>query len=182
MPTDSLAPFLEALRKLLPPAQAREAASLADRTSDPRALARELVKRGWLSLFQANKLLQGRADTLVLGQYVLLDLLGEGGMGQVYKARQTGMNRGVALKVIPGDRLGDPGAVARFKREIEAAGKLTHPNVVRAYDASQVGTTLYFVMEFVPGHDLASLVKERGPLPISAACDYARQAALGLQH
>jgi hypothetical protein len=182
MPADSLAPFLEALRRVLHPAQAGEAASLADRTSDPRALARELVKRGWLTMFQANKLLQGRADALVLGQYVLLDLLGEGGMGQVYKARQTGMNRVVALKVIRGDRLGDPGAVARFKREIEAAGKLTHPNVVRAYDASQVGTTLYFVMEFVPGHDLASLVKERGPLPIAEACDYARQAALGLQH
>src|SRR5262249_35768090 len=133
MPVDSIGDFLEALRGLLPPARYREATSLADRLAEPKALARELVKRGWLTMFQANKTLQGRAGSLVLGQYLLLDLLGEGGMGQVFKARQTGMNRVVALKVIRSERLGDPGAVARFRREIEAAGRLSHVNVVPPY-------------------------------------------------
>ncbi len=117
-----------------------------------------------------------------LGQYDLLELLGEGGMGQVYKARHRLMQRIVALKVIRKEQLIDPGAVARFHREIRAAAQLNHPNIILAHDADQVGDTHFFVMEFIEGVDLAKLVQCRGPLPVGEACDCIRQAALGLHH
>jgi serine/threonine protein kinase len=118
----------------------------------------------------------------VLGQYLLLELLGEGGMGRVWKARHQLMQRLVALKVIQGHFLADAGTVARFQREIRAAAQLDHPHLVRALDADEVAGTHFFVMEYVAGTDLARLVKEQGPLPVARACDYVRQAALGLQH
>ena len=70
----------------------------------------------------------------------------------------------------------------RFQREIRAAGQLSHPHIVRAYDADQVNGTYYIAMEFIEGVDLAKLVKDNGPLPVDQACEYIRQAALGLQH
>ena len=88
----------------------------------------------------------------------------------------------VALKVINPDLLSDPGMVERFRSEAKAAGCLGHPNVVTVYDAETAGQGHFLVMEYVPGTDLARTVIERGPLLISAACDYIRQAALGLQH
>src|SRR5262249_42521945 len=84
--------------------------------------------------------------------------------------------------VIRRDRLKSPEAVQRFYQEVQAAAHLSHPNIVLAYDAGPAGTTHYLSMEFVDGHDLARVVKERGPLPVAQACDYIRQAALGLQH
>ncbi len=182
MSADPVRAFLDSVHGLLPPAQHDEASALARRTADPKALAGELVKRGRLTLFQAKKALQGRAPDLRLGPYVLIDVLGEGGMGQVFKARHTVMNRIVALKVIRPERFADPGAVARFRREIEVVAKLSHPNVIHAYDAAQEGDIHYFVMEYIEGADLARTLKDRGPLPVPEACDYVRQAALGLQH
>ncbi len=150
--------------------------------ADPRDLARELLKRGWLTPFHVNQIFQGRGLDLVLGQYVLLERIGEGGMGQVYKARHQGLNRFVALKVIRKEWLNNPEALRRFDREIKAAAKLHHPNIVVAFDAAQVGDTHFIAMEYVEGVDLAKMVKQMGPLPIPQACDYIRQAALGLQH
>ena len=93
------------------------------------------------------------------------------------------MDRPVALKVIRGDLLGNAAMVERFRREVKAAARLaSHPNIVAAYDAEQAGETHMLVMEFVEGTDLAELVERRGPLPVGEACEYARQAALGLQH
>src|SRR5262245_18781543 len=155
---------------------------LADRFAEPRALAGELVKRGWLTPFQVNQLFLDRGRQLVLGPYVLLDRLGEGGMGRVFKARDKRLGRVVALKVIRKERLADPDAVRRFRTEVQAVARLTHPNIVHAYDADQAGDAHFLVMEFVAGVDLARLVKERGPLPARDACEYVRQAALGLQH
>lgn len=149
---------------------------------DPDALAESLVRRGWLTQFQVGRIRQGRGGELALGNYVLLDQLGEGGMGQVYKARHRRMGRVVALKVIARSQLADSESVQRFQREIEAAAQLEHPNVVRAYDADQAGDVHFFVMEFVEGIDLGKLVRQRGPLPIEEACTYIRQAAHGLQH
>lgn len=156
--------------------------TLLKQCPDARALARELVQRGWLTPFAVNRLLANRADELVLGAYVLLDRLGEGGMGAVYKARHQKMNRVVALKVIRKERLGDPEAVQRFEREVEAAARLAHPNVVAAYDAAQVGDVHFFAMEYVDGTDLGKFVKAHGPLPVHTACNYIAQAARGLQH
>jgi len=117
-----------------------------------------------------------------LGGYELAAKLGEGGMGTVYKALQPRLDRWVAVKVLPADRLGDARAVARFEREIKAVGKLQHPNIVVAHDASEENGMHYLVMEYVEGCDLSRLVRRCGPLAIADACELVRQAAAGLQH
>jgi tRNA A-37 threonylcarbamoyl transferase component Bud32 len=186
MATASTASLVDALGRcrLLEAAQLEEVVGdLQARLPDPQGLAEELVRRGWLTSYQATLLLQGRGPELVLGQYVLLERLGEGGMGQVFKARHRNLGRVVALKLIRKERLDNPDAVRRFQREVRAAAALSHPNIVLAYDADQIGGTHLLVMEYVEGStDLARLVRKHGPLPVCRACEYARQAALGLQH
>ncbi len=116
-------------------------------------------------------------------RYRVLAAIGTGGMGTVYRAEHRLMDRPVALKVIRTDLLGSEALVERFRREVKSAARLaSHPNIVAAYDAEQAGETHMLVMEFVEGTDLARLVDRRGPLPIGEACEYVRQAALGLQH
>jgi len=117
-----------------------------------------------------------------LGQYRLLAKLGEGGMGTVYKALHTRLDKIVAVKVLPREKMGDLQAVARFEREMRAVGKLEHPNIVRAMDANQHDKTHYLVMEYVDGVDLSELVHRIGPLSVADACELVRQAAIGLQH
>jgi serine/threonine-protein kinase len=156
--------------------------SLQPRFSDSRALAKELLKRGWLTPYQVNLLLQGRGQELLLGPYVVLERLGSGGGGQVFKARHPLMQRIAAVKVIRKDLLTDSDVVNRFQREILSISQLTHPNIVQAYDAGAIGPGFYLAMEYVEGIDLARLVQRDGPLPVEIACEYAHQAALGLQH
>jgi serine/threonine protein kinase/WD40 repeat protein len=115
-------------------------------------------------------------------RYRIVRLLGEGGMGSVYEAEHRVMQRAVALKVINSAFTSRPATVERFRREVRAAARLSHPNIVTTYDAEDAGSTLFLVMEYVEGASLGRLVKERGPLPIAEACNYVRQAALGLQH
>jgi len=115
-----------------------------------------------------------------LGPYLLLDKLGEGGMGAVYKARHTKLDRLVALKVLPPHVLSRSDALSRFEREMKAVGKLSHPNVVQALDAGDFGGVHYLSMEYVEGQDLQELVKARGPMSVVNACKAIRQAALGL--
>jgi serine/threonine-protein kinase len=177
--------LLEQVRQLglLDPAQLADALNkLSRRFHEPRDLARELVRRQWLTPYQVNQLFLGRGAELLLGQYVLLERLGEGGMGMVFKARHQKLGRIVALKVIRKEHLQKREAVVRFDREVKAVAQLGHPNIIHAYDAAHLGDTHFLIMEFVEGTDLDKLVKERGPLPVALACDYARQAALGLQH
>jgi WD40 repeat protein/tRNA A-37 threonylcarbamoyl transferase component Bud32 len=184
-PTDSAVQLVQLLAqyRLLEPAQQQEAAdSLQTRFPEPRRLAHELIQRGWLTPYQVNQLFLGKGAQLVLGSYVILERLGEGGMGQVFKARHQNLGRTAALKVIRKDRLSNPVAVQRFRREIQAVAHLSHPNVVIAFDADQVGDIHYFSMEYVEGIDLGRLLKTQGPLPIEVAHQYLRQAALGLQH
>src|SRR5262249_47005168 len=107
---------------------------------------------------------------------------GEGGTGQVFKAQHQRMQRLVALKLIRKELVTDPEVTARFQREMHVASQLSHANVVHAYDADCSGTTCFLAMEYVEGTDLGQLVKQVGPLPVAQACDYIRQAALGLQH
>jgi formylglycine-generating enzyme required for sulfatase activity/serine/threonine protein kinase len=168
--------------RLLEPAQLEEARTLQARYADTKALAQELLRRDWLTAYQVNQLLQGKGQELVLGQYILLARLGEGGMGQVFKARHGTLGRRVAVKLIRKERLANATAIRRFQREVRAAAQLDHPHIVRAIDADEVGGTHFFVMEYVEGTDLNQLVKGQGPLPIPQACDYIRQTALGLQH
>jgi serine/threonine protein kinase/formylglycine-generating enzyme required for sulfatase activity len=117
-----------------------------------------------------------------LDEYRLQERLGEGGMGQVFRAVHTRLGKKVAVKVLAASRLHDPQAVSRFEREMKAVGALCHPNIVGAHDAAESGGRHYLVMELVPGADLARLVKDRGPLPVAAACEIARQAAEGLAY
>jgi serine/threonine protein kinase len=185
MANDPVSALVEALVPdgLLDCTQLREVVhSLQVRHYNPHGLAQELAARGWLTPYQADLLVQGKAAELFLGPYVLLDRLGQGGMGQVFRARHRKLHRVVAIKVILRERLAFPAIVQRFYREIQAAAQLSHPNIVHALDAGKHGDTHFFVMEYVEGTDLALLVKQRGLLAIDASCDYIRQAALGLQH
>jgi serine/threonine protein kinase len=113
--------------------------------------------------------------------YELLEKIGEGGMGIVYKARHTKLKRDVALKLLPAECLVDAEAVRRFECEMEAIGKLAHPNIVSALDAGEVEGTHYLAMELVDGEDLSTLIGRQGPLPVADACELIRQAATGLQ-
>ena len=118
----------------------------------------------------------------MLGQYILMERVGVGGMGHVFLARHRELGRPAAVKVIRPDRRDCPRVRARFLREVRAVAKLNHLNVVHAHDAGVVGRTCYLAMEHVPGPDLDRLLRSAGPLPPGVACDYARQAALGLAH
>lgn len=172
-----------AASKLLDPAiLAKVERAVQGKSVEPKSVAKELVKHGWVTAYQAEQLLKGRAGDLVLGPYVLLEPLGEGGMGQVFKARHQLMNRIVAVKIIRKELLSHPDAIERFHREIRLAAQLDHPHLVRAHDAAQVGDTHFLVMEFAEGVDLQRQVQQAGPLPLAQACAYVRQAALGLQH
>ncbi len=122
--------------------------------------------------------LQGRT----LGRYVLLERIGQGGMGEVYKARDDRMGRVVAVKVLSHGAIISDETVARFRREVRAAAQLSHPNIVTAYDADEADGIHFLVMEYVDGTDLASMVKDRGPLPVAQAVDYLLQAAAALQY
>jgi hypothetical protein len=137
------------------------------RPADAQALAKELVRAGMLTKFQASQVYQGKGKSLVLGEYVVLDRIGAGGMGTVLKARHRRMERVVALKVISPQAVQSPAAVQRLTREVRAAAKLMHPNIVTAFDASQASATHYLVMEFVDGQDLGSICAQRGPLPLA---------------
>ncbi len=116
-----------------------------------------------------------------LGEYELLEELGRGAMGTVFKALHTKLGRTVALKVLPKGRTANRRAVARFEREMKIVGALDHPNIVRAYDAREVDGTRMLVMEYIQGLNLSELVRRAGPLPIAGACELIRQAAVGLQ-
>ena len=155
---------------------------LSQRLPDGRALAGELIRRDLLTPYQANLLLTGKGEQLVVGPYRILQRLGEGGMGQVFMARHQNTHRIVALKIIRPERLTNRNALERFLREVQSAARLSHVNIVRAYDADEAQGLFYFAMQYVAGVDLSRLVKQAGRLPISQACNYIYQAAQGLQH
>ena len=115
-------------------------------------------------------------------RYAITELIATGGMGDVFRAEHRMMERTVAIKVINHELMRNSEAVERFHREVRTAAQLSHPNIVRAYDAEQADGIHFLVMECVDGINLADLVKKDGPLSVSKACEYARQAAIGLQH
>jgi serine/threonine-protein kinase len=182
----SMPNFIDVLQdcQLLHPGQIAEIArDLLPRYRDPQALCQQLVQREWLTHYQAHQLLAGRGEKLLLGPYRLLELLGEGGAGQVFKALQLRLNRVVALKIIRPEILSDyDDAVRRFRREGRTVAQLSHPNFVTVYDASQVGEQHFIAMEYIEGIDLGRLVERRGPLPLGEASEAIRQVALGLQY
>jgi serine/threonine protein kinase len=143
-------------------------------------LAGKLVEIGRLNRWQAEQLRAGRTK-FNLGPYHLIDSIGKGGMGHVYKAEHTIMGRVVAVKVLPRSRA-TPDAILTFSREIRAQAQLDHENLVRAYDAGRDGNVDFLVTEYVPGTDLRRLIRSQGPLSMQLAASIISQAARGLEH
>ena len=154
----------------------------SSRPKDGKELAEALYRQKKLTRFQAQAVYQGKTRGLVVGNYVVLDKIGRGGMGQVYKARHRVMERIVALKVLPSQSTKSEEAVRRFHREVKAAARLSHPNIVTAHDADEAKGVHFLVMEYVEGQDLAALAKERGALSVRQAVDCILQAARGLEY
>jgi serine/threonine protein kinase len=126
----------------------------------------------------------GDADRLPeqIGQYRIVERVGRGGMGTVYKALHTKLKRHVALKVVVSRRLSDPAAIARFHREMEAVGRLDHQNIVRAHDAGECDGRHFLITELLDGVNFSQLVRRHGPLSVSDACEAVREAAIGLEY
>lgn len=124
----------------------------------------------------------GSTPPTQLGAYRIQTRLGQGGMGTVYRAWHTHLKRPVALKTLRADYMDNLAAVARFHREMEAVGKLDHPNLIRATDAGEDQGIHFLAMEFVEGVDAAKLSQIHGPLTPADACEVVRQAAVGLQY
>lgn len=162
----------ETLQEFLPP---------NSHPKDAQELAKELVRKKKLTRFQAEEAYKGKAASLVLGNYVLIERIGAGGMGQVFRARHRRMNRLVAVKLLPSAMTKDKAAIARFEREVRAAAKIIHPNIVAAYDADQANGAHFLVMELVEGSDLSALVKKQGAISHDKAVGYIVQAAKGLE-
>ena len=153
-----------------------------EKPEDGEQLAKLLYRSEKLTKFQTQCIYQGKTKGLVLGNYVVLDKIGKGGMGHVYKAQHKRMKREVALKVLPSGIAKQTEAIDRFHREVVAAARLDHPNVVTAHDADEAEGVHFLVMELVEGTDLAKLVRSKGAVSVAKAIDYVTQAALGLQY
>jgi CheY-like chemotaxis protein len=149
---------------------------------DGAAVAERLVESGSLTRFQAEAVRERNFEQLQIGNYQILDRLGAGGMGTVYKARHRRMKRVVAIKVLSASASKSDTFVQRFQREVEAVARLSHPNIVMAYDADEAEVGHFLVMEFVNGRDLATEVQKRGPLPVREAVTYIAQAARALEY
>ncbi|MGE3776390.1 MAG: protein kinase [Pirellulaceae bacterium] len=148
--------------------------------AEAEMLAEALVKENLLTAYQARVLLAGDSSGLVLGNYTVLDKIGQGGMGRVYKAWHRRMKRVVAIKTLPAELTHDEKAIQRFHREVEVAAQLSHRNIVTAYDADEVSGIHFLVMEFVEGPNLNLLVKELGPFSVIDAMRCVIDAAHGV--
>lgn len=153
---------------------------LGDR--QPRWEAEEACEVGLLrSLGVLGKQPESEIPTQI-GEYKIVRLLGRGGMGAVYLARHTRLDREVALKVLADHRLANQHARQRFEAEMHAIGRLSHPGIVTAYDARDIESTAVIVTEFIDGMDLEELVRRVGPLAVADACAIARRVADALQY
>ena len=146
-----------------------------------------LQEHGLLTEYQVERIEAGAIHGLVLGNYRVLDRLGAGGAGVVFKAEHCRMRREVAVKVLPLSSSQDQRLLLRFFTEMRAVAQLQHPNIVAAIDAGETAGNgpdapmlHYFVMEYVPGQDLEQYVEKQGPLPVAKACDLAYQIASAL--
>ncbi|MFM7150101.1 MAG: serine/threonine-protein kinase, partial [Gemmataceae bacterium] len=151
-------------------------------SSSPQLLASSMVRDGVLTLFQAEQFLLGKYKGFELGGYQILDRLGQGGTGVVYLARHEIMDRLAAIKVLPSSLADNSRYRALFQHEARAAATLHHPNVIQIHDFRKEGPLAYLIMEYIDGPNLQQILDQHGPLSIPQACEYARQAALGLHH
>jgi formylglycine-generating enzyme required for sulfatase activity len=150
--------------------------------ADGEALARDMIKSRLLTKYQAEQILGGKGKSLTMGKYQLLEKVGAGGMGQVYKAFHASTERIVAIKVILGKGKINPEVVKRFEREVKAAAKLVHANIITVFDADQADGRIFMVMEYIKGDDLGGILRKKGQLSVSEVVDYILQAARGLKY
>ncbi len=151
-------------------------------SADPKPFVRKLVEDKKLTAFQASAILQDRGHALRIGDYIVLEKLGSGGMGSVFKAHHRIMKRTVAIKVLHAAATKNPRIVGRFYREVEAMAQLNHPNIVTAFDAGEHHGGIFLVMQFIHGMDIAHVLKMNGPLPLQQAVNCTLQAARGLAY
>jgi eukaryotic-like serine/threonine-protein kinase len=161
-----------------------EAIPEAKRTPDAieRRLARQSVEKRLLTLWQAQQIMGGRSSGYKIDKYILIDLVGQGGMGRVYLAKDTRLNRQVALKVLSRERMSNPRAIARFRREAKVGAQLQHENLVRIYDEGEANGICYLVMEYIDGKNVGQILADIGSIPPFIAVGVVRQIALGLEH
>ena len=186
-PDPSISRLLAALSSegLLPEQDFRRISELSDSDETLKSLAAvadDLVNSRRLTKFVADRLREGAGDALVLDNYVLLEKVGHGGMGEVYRAYHMIMKKDVAVKLMLPPSTQHLESVKRFKREIRLAADLTHANLICARDAGQAHGHYYLVMDFVRGRDLSRLVRKQGSLDVAKALDYVIQAAQGLEY
>lgn len=172
--------------RLLPPDEVetlqkrwREEAVAGD--DQVEAFSKYLVSKRALTVWQAAMVQRGRADGFFLDRYKILDQIGKGQMGGVYKAVHS-LGQTVALKILPASRAKDPRVLGRFQREARLLTQLDHPNVVRAYQVGEAGGRHFIVMEFLEGETLDEVLARRRKLPVGEAVRLIRQAFDGLQH
>jgi serine/threonine-protein kinase len=138
-----------------------------------------------IAIFASSRIEYSRrqaAEARKLGQYVLKEKLGAGGMGEVYRAEHVLLRRPCALKLIRAERAGDPKNLRRFEREVQVTATLTHPNTIQIYDYGHAADgTFYYVMEYLPGLTLDELVEREGPLPPARAIHLLRQVCGALK-
>ncbi len=147
---------------------------------DDKMLATCLVQANAVTAYQADQLMAGRTK-LKLGTYIITDWIGQGGMGQVFKAVHEMLGRECAIKVLPLIK-SNPESISNFRREIRTQAQLDHTNLVRAYDAGEDGNVHFLVVEYVAGTDLRRLVRTKGHLDVQQAANVIKQAAEGLAH
>lgn len=172
---------------LVPPKKLRSfletlAAKEADALNNQERIAELLIESELLTKWQADKLLAGKHRGFRLGKYKLLGQIGKGGMSQVYLGEHVLMERRVAIKVLPRQRVKDKSYLQRFQLEARAAARLDDPNIVRVFDIDNEGEVHYIIMEYVQGRDLHQTVSQDGPLPFNTAARFITQVATGLQH
>lgn len=157
--------------------------AVEDRFPQPPDLAKELVRQGKLSRFQAKNLLAGRSKGLVLGPYEVLDSLGRGGMAKVFLARDVASRSLFALKLLtPRHLKANPKLGDRLHRELEVALRLVHPSIARVYRLDVFNKVHCLTMEFVPGMDLGRWVLKNGPMSPVAAARFLGVIAIALEH
>src|SRR5207245_5045293 len=188
--------------KILPPSRARPAVPAALERVILRALARRPAERYYTAteMFEdfvsdagtfhepagapqiAESGFERRLRRALGDDYELLEEIGAGGFGRVYRVRDLGLERDVAMKVLHPALTADLGVLERFRREAQLAARLRHPNIVSIYDIRERAGLQWYTMELVPGSNLAQLVRERGPLTIEQSSRLLDEALSALEH
>ncbi len=189
VPQITAAKFLESLERsgLVSDVELQSVVTQFDGATDEDAhrIARELVNRGGLTRYQAERLLAGESRGFFINRYRLLELLGAGGMSYLYLATDPDKARRVALKVVTRKYVNDEGMITRLKLEARAGQTIDHPNVVKSYEISAFedvfGPNHYLAMEFVEGVNLEEFVQLNRTIPWSQVCDMGMQAGEGLR-